>query len=41
MYPVSLGIALNLSSILLVKVGDLDPAERCIDELIDHADNIR
>jgi predicted ATPase/DNA-binding winged helix-turn-helix (wHTH) protein len=37
-HPVSLGIALNLSSILLVKVGDLDAAERCIDELIDHAD---
>jgi non-specific serine/threonine protein kinase len=37
-HPVSLGIALNLSSILLVQVGDLDAAERCIDELIDHAD---
>ena len=37
-HPVSLGIALNLSSILLVQVGDLDAAERSIDELIDHAD---
>jgi non-specific serine/threonine protein kinase len=37
-HPVSLGIALNLNSILLVKVGDLDAAECCIAELIDHAD---
>jgi predicted ATPase/DNA-binding winged helix-turn-helix (wHTH) protein len=37
-HPVSLCIALAApSSILLVKVGDLEAAERCIDELIDHA----
>ena len=36
--PVSLCIALAApSSILLVKMGDLERAERCIDELIDHA----
>ncbi len=37
-HPVSLCIALAApSSILLVKMGDLERAERCIDELIDHA----
>jgi tetratricopeptide (TPR) repeat protein len=38
-HPVSLCLALaSPSSILLVKIGDLEAAERCIDELIDHAD---
>jgi non-specific serine/threonine protein kinase len=36
-HPVSLCIALTLSSIMLVKLGDLKRAEGCIDELIDHA----
>ncbi len=36
-HPVSLCIALNHSSILLVRIGDLERAEYCIDELIDHA----
>jgi predicted ATPase/DNA-binding winged helix-turn-helix (wHTH) protein len=37
-HPVSLCLALAApSSILLVKMGDLEAAERCIDELIDHA----
>jgi predicted ATPase len=38
-HPVSLCLALaSPSSILLVKMGDLDAGERCIDELIDHSD---
>ena len=38
-HPVSLCLALAApSSILLVKMGDLEAAERCIDELIDHAE---
>jgi non-specific serine/threonine protein kinase len=38
-HPVSLCLALaSPSSILLVKMGDLEAAERCIDELIDHSD---
>jgi non-specific serine/threonine protein kinase len=36
-HPVSLCIALNLSSIILVKIGDPETAEYCIGELIDHA----
>jgi non-specific serine/threonine protein kinase len=36
-HPVSLCIALNLSGIMLVKIGDAERAECCIDELIDHA----
>jgi predicted ATPase/DNA-binding winged helix-turn-helix (wHTH) protein len=38
-HPVSLCLALAApSSILLAKMGDLEAAERCIDELVDHSD---
>jgi len=36
-HPVSLCITLTMSSIMLVKMSDLERAEYCIDELIDHA----
>jgi non-specific serine/threonine protein kinase len=36
-HPASLCIALTHGSILLVKLGDLERADCCIDELVDHA----